>query len=121
MTFMDTVLRSMQKGYDRLQQGAALFSERVKFELDLVRVRVRIANMRERIDELHARIGRRAIALAQDNPPKTFTAFMKDEEVAAAHQETERLSREIDELAAELAREGEEFAAVMKQAGEREE
>lgn len=122
MTFMDTVLRSMQKGYDRIQQGAALFAERMRFELNLVRTRARIAGMRGRIDELHAGIGRRALQFAsQDPPPKTFLVLLSDEEVSAALQEIERLSREIEELAGELSREDRELAEVVKQAGEKDE
>ena len=117
MTLFDTLLINLHRGFEKLSQGAAFFSDRIKLELAVVRARIKAQNMRDRIGELQALIGRRAAELREsDAPPKTFSAFLKDEEVAAAVEEIEKLDQEIDELMADVARGEADVAAAMKEA-----
>lgn len=122
MTLLDKVLINIHKGSERLRQGAEVFSERIKFEIGIVRMRIRINSIRERISELHARIGRRAAAIRElDAPHGTFDEFIKSDEVAPALEEIEKLLREIEEINADLAREQEDAVGDLKGPGEKKE
>lgn len=120
MTLLDKVLINLHKGSEKLKRGAAIFSERIKFELGIVRMRIRINSIRERINELYGQIGRRAAALrdAQEiHAP--FAEFLKSDDVAAALEEIEKLLKEIDEITADLAREQEDAVGDLKGPGEK--
>ncbi len=122
MTLFDKVLINLHKGAEKLKWGAAIFSERIKFELGIIRMRIRINSIRERINELYAQIGRRAAALSAANAEQLrapLAEFLKSDEVAAALEEIEKLLKEIDEITADLAREQEDAVGDLKEPGEK--
>lgn len=119
MTLFDKVLINMHKGSEKLKRGAAVFSERIKFELGIVRMRIRINSIHERINELYGEIGRKADTLREaEEAPGTFADFLKIEEIAAALEEIGKLRKEIEEITAELVREQESIAEALKGPGE---
>lgn len=116
MTAFDKILMNLQKGYERLKQGAAIFSERAKFEMNLFKMRIKINSMRQRITELQAEIGRKVVELHNgDTHPRTFEAFLKDEEVTACLEEITELIKEVGEITDELSREQEQVIAAAKE------
>lgn len=121
MTLLDKVLINLHKGSEKLKRGAAIFSDRIKFELGIVRMRIRINTIRERINELYSQVGRRA-ATIQDADAEQMQAplahFLKSDDVAPALEEIEKLLKEIDEITAELAREQEDAIDYLKDSGE---
>ncbi len=120
MTLFEKVLINLHKGFEKLKRAAALLSERVKFELNVVRMRIRINDIRQRLSELHALIGQRAAEFRNSEAaPETFKEFLEDDEIAAALDEIAKLKLEIDEIAADIAREHEEVIAAAKGTGER--
>jgi len=121
MTLLDKVLINLHKGSEKLKRGAAIFSERIKFELGVVRMRIRINTIHERINELYSLIGRRATALRDADAEQlndSLSHFFKNDDVASALEEIEKLLKEIDEITADLAREHEDIIGNLKGPGE---
>ena len=115
MTVFDKVLINMHKGYERLREIAAVFSERAKSELNLVRMRIRIDGVQAGIDKLHRTIGRRVVELrAKSALSKAEEQLLRDEEIAAAFSELARMKKDLEDLIAEVKREQAEFTTVPK-------
>lgn len=115
MTVFDKVLINMHKGYERLREIAAVFSERARLELNLVRMRIRIEGVQAGIDKLHRTIGRRVVDLrAQSALSKAEEHLLRDEEIVAAFAELAQMKKELEDLIAEVKREQAEFITVPK-------
>ena len=115
MTIFDKVLINLHKGYERLREIAAVFSERAKSELNLVRMRIRIEGVQGGIDKLHRTIGRRVVELrAKSALSKAEEQLLRDEEIAAAFSELARMKKDLEDLIAEVKREQAEFTTVPK-------
>jgi hypothetical protein len=115
MTVFDKVLINMHKGYERLKEIAAVFSERAKSELNLIRMRIRINGVQDGIDRLHRTIGRRVVDLrAKSALSKAEEQLLRDEEIVAAFTELVQMKKELEDLIAELKREQAEFTTVPK-------
>lgn len=99
MTIWEKAILNMQRGSQRISLTAALFADRVRVEIDVVRLRIRIDEAQERIDELYQSIGRKVVNLARgDALPKTTEQLIQDEEIAAAMSELTDRKQEIEEL-----------------------
>ncbi len=115
MTIFDKVLINLHKGYERLKEIAAVFSERVKSELNIIRMRIRMDNVQNSIDAAYRDIGRRVVDLrAKAALSKAEEHLLNDEEIVAAFAELVRRKKELEDLNAELKREQTDFAAVTK-------
>jgi len=115
MTLFDRVLINLHRGAERLKKCAALFSERLKFELSVIRMRIRIDDIRTRIKELHAQIGRKAADLSgAEAQSGSLESFFRAEEVHAALKEIAALNKELDEIVADLVREQKEIIEAAK-------
>jgi len=94
---------NMQKGAKKVAAAAAVFAERVRIELTLVRLRIRIDEVQARRDELYGTIGRKIVDLnKRDELPKTTELLLKDEDIVAAVVELADREQEIDELNNEI-------------------
>lgn len=110
MTLFDRILINLHRGAERLKKGAALFSERLKFEIAVIRMRIRIDDLRTRIKDLHAQIGRKAADLKETDPDNgDIGSFLRDEDVHAAIEEIAALKKEIEDIVADLEREQKEI------------
>jgi hypothetical protein len=115
MTIFDKVLINLHKGYERLKEIAAVFSERVKSELNIIRMRIRMDSVRQTIDAAYRDIGRRVVDLrAKVALSKAEEHLLNDEEIVAAFAELVRRKKELEDLNAELKREQTDFAATTK-------
>ncbi len=115
MTIIDKVLINLHKGYERLKEVAAVFSERARSELNVIRMRIRINGVQDGIDKLHRTIGRRVVELrAKAALSKAEEQLLRDEEIIAAFAELARTKKELEDLIAELKREQAEFTTVPK-------
>lgn len=115
MIVFDKVLINLHKGYERLREIAAVFSERAKSELNLIRMRIRINGVQDSIDKLHRIIGRRVVDLrAKSALSKAEEQLLRDEEIVAAFAELARMKKELEDLIAELKREQADFTTVPK-------
>ena len=117
MTIWEKAVLNMQKGSRKIAAAAATLSERVKAELALVRLRIRIDEVQARIDGLHRLLGRKVVDLKkQDALPKTTEQLLKADDIAATMTELADREQEIGELKAEMQNVRTEFKATAKQA-----
>jgi hypothetical protein len=99
MTIWEKAILNMQRGAQRISVAAVLFAERVRVEIAIVRLRIRISEVQARIDELHQGIGRKVVNLAAgDALPKTSEQLIQNEEISLAMQELTDRKQEIKEL-----------------------
>jgi regulator of extracellular matrix RemA (YlzA/DUF370 family) len=72
MTIWEKAVLNIQKGSGKIMSAAAVFSERVKAELAIIRLRIQLDQVRARMDALYGRIGRTIVGLKRkDALPKT--------------------------------------------------
>lgn len=103
MNIWEKSVVNMQKGAKKVAAAAAVFAERVRIELTLVRLRIRIDEVQARRDELYGTIGRKIVDLnKRDELPKTTELLLKDEDIVAAVVELADREQEIDELNNEI-------------------
>ncbi len=113
MPLWDKTLINLQKGHDKLTSFAATFSERVKAEINVVRVRLQIDAVRENISEQHRVIGEKLLELQAENAlPQTFELFFKNSEVVTALEKINQYERELENLKDELRSEARAVQAV---------
>jgi seryl-tRNA synthetase len=115
MTIWEKAVLDMQKGVRKIAAAATTFAERVRAEIGVVRLRIRIEEVQSRVDELHRLIGKKLVSLhTQDALPRTSELLMKDEDVAAAINELRDREQEIEELKAEIKNIQTDVTATMK-------
>ncbi len=115
----EKVISNMQKGSDRLMAAAATFSERVKAELNIVRLRIRVDNVQERVKEQYRIIGHTLVELNNSGSlPKLAEHLMQDEKITAPLIEFAALEKELDRLNDEIKNEASVFRPTPKQTEE---
>ena len=93
----------MQKGSKKVAAAAATFAERVRAEVAIVRLKLRIDEVSSRIADLHRTVGRKLVDLQKKNAlPKTTDQLLKDEDIVAAIVELADREQEIEELNKEI-------------------
>src|SRR5512139_1371543 len=118
MSFWEKTIGNVQKGHERLLSFAATFSDRLRAEINIVRLKIQIEGIKRQISDQHQIIGRKAIELKEDNNlPRTWELFFQLDDIAAAVENAERLEKEEEILLDDLQRE----ADVLKQAPSRQE
>lgn len=99
MNIWEKAILSMQRGTQRISVAAVLFAERVRVEVAIVRLRIRINEVHARIDELYQGIGRKVVNLSRGEAlPKTCEQLVQDEEIALAMHELTDRKQELEEL-----------------------
>ena len=117
MTIWEKAILNMQRGTKRISIAAALFADRVRVEINIVRLRIRIDEVQERIDAQHQAIGRKVVNLARGEAlPITTEQLVKDEEIAAAMAELTDCKLEIEELRSTIVDEQATMKTAQKQA-----
>jgi hypothetical protein len=116
MTIWEKAVLNMQKGAKKIAAAAALFSERVKSEIAIARLRIRLGEVQSLIDEQYLTIGRTLVDLKSRSAlPKTAEQLMKDDVIVAAIAEIEAREKEKEDLLAEMAGEQLAFKTESKQ------
>jgi predicted nucleic acid-binding Zn-ribbon protein len=119
MTIWEKAVVNMQKGTQKLTAAAGVFSERVKAEMAVDRLRIRIDEIQTRIDDLYRAIGRRVVDLKNKNEmPMASAELLMDEDITAAVNELAQQKKEIEELKNELKDEQEALKPAAKQTEE---
>lgn len=118
MSFWEKTIGNVQRGHERLLSFAATFSERLRAEINIVRLKIQIEGLRRQISEQHQIIGRKALELKVDGSlPRTWELFFQLDDVAAAVENAERLEKEEEILQDDLQHE----ADMLKQTPSRQE
>ena len=99
MNIWKKVVLDMEKGAKKTAAAAATFAERVRAEVHIVRLRIRMDEVEARIAMLHQTIGRKIVDLQKKNAlPKATDQLLKDEDIVAAIVELVDREQEIEEL-----------------------
>lgn len=115
MTIWEKAVLNMQRGAQRLSATAVIISERLKAEITIARLRIRLDEVKSQIDEQYRIIGRRVVNLANgDALPKTSEQLVKDEEIAAAMTEIGARKKEMEDLHNEITNEQAAFKPETK-------
>ncbi len=118
MTVWEKAILNMQKGSQRIAATAAVISERVRSEIAIIRLKIKVDEVQSLIDEQYRLIGRRVVNLKNgDALPKTVEQLVNDEQIAAATVEIEARKKEREELRQEIALEQAAFKPREKQEG----
>jgi len=103
MAIWEKVVVNLEVGSRKIAATASIFAERVKAEITIVRLRIRLDEVQARIDELHRIIGRRVVDLSSSSAiSKAGEQLIKDEDIAAAMAELEVRNKDLEELNAEI-------------------
>lgn len=103
MSIWDKTMLNLQKGHDKLLAFAATFSERVKAEITILRVRTQIDDVRDRIGEQQRIIGEQLLALRDTGTlPKEVDQLFLNSDVASAIETIVRCERDLENLKDEL-------------------
>ncbi len=106
MTIWEKAILNMQRGSQKLSAAAAVFSERVKAEIAIARLRIRLDEEHARIDEQHRIIGRKIVDLHRRSElPKASEQLLKDDDIDAALTELATHEKECENLLAEIVNE----------------
>ena len=118
MTIWEKAILNMQKGVGKLSMLAATFSERVRAEINIARLRIRLDEVRGLIDEQYRAIGRRIVELkTADKLPRTAEELVSDELITAAAAELEARQRDLEDLQKEIESEQAAYKPAEKQKG----
>jgi hypothetical protein len=115
MTIWEKAVLNIQKGVQRLSVAASTFSERVKAEIAIVRLRIRINDIQTQIHELHRTIGRTVVDSMHSNEmAKAAEYLLKQDSIVAALNELAERKKEMEELKQEMMREQDAFRPAEK-------
>lgn len=110
MTIWEKVTVNLEKASKKISTMAALFADRVKAEITLVRLRLRRDELQSLINEQYQIIGRRIVDLGKKNLlPRSTDQLMSEEDIVAAVTEIATRERELEELSQEISREQDAF------------
>ncbi len=115
MLIWEKAVLNIQKGSQKVVAFASVFSERVKTEIAMARLRIKADEVQGRIDELHRVIGRKVEMLKRGEAmPKTSEQLLKDEDIDASLNELEKQKQEAEELRKEMKQGQDAFKPVSK-------
>ena len=118
MTVWEKAILNIQKGSQRITAAAAIISERVRCEIAIIRLKIKVDEVQSLIDEQYRIIGRRVVNLKNgDALPKTAEQLVKDEEITVAMTEIEVRKKEREDLREDIAHEQAVFKPAEKQEG----
>lgn len=108
MTVWEKTLVNLQKGYAKLTFFAATFSDRVKAEITIARLKIQIDDIQAKVREQQQFIGQKLLEMkGKDALPDTFDVLFKNDEISSAVDKIERYQKDREILEDDLRREAE--------------
>jgi hypothetical protein len=108
MTVWEKTLINLQRGYAKLASFAAIFSDRVKAEITMVRLRMQIDGIQAKVREQQQYIGQKLLEMKENNTlPTTFDLLFRNNDIASAVDKIERYQKDREILLDDLQREAE--------------
>jgi hypothetical protein len=105
MTIWEKVIVNLEKGAKKITGIAALFSERVKAEIAIARLRIRLDEVRSLISQQERIIGRKLVDLRnKDEMPKSSDQLLRDEDIVAALAEITAREKDLEDIFDDIAR-----------------
>ncbi len=103
MNVWEKTLVNIQRGYEKLTLFAATFSDRVKAEITIMRLKAQADERTKNIEEQQRIVGRTLIELrSREELPRNFTAFFKMTEITSALEKIEQEQTELENIKEEL-------------------
>ena len=108
MTVWEKTLVNLQKGYSKLMSFAATLSDRVRAEINIVRLKIQIDGVRDKVSEQQRLIGQKLLELKEnDSLPRTMDLFFRLDEIVSAVEKIERYQKDQEILLDDLQHEAE--------------
>jgi len=108
MTVWEKTLINLQKGYAKLVSFAATFSDRVKAEITIMRLKIQIDGIQAKVREQQQIIGQKLLEMREnDTLPGTFDLLFINYDIASAVDKIERYQKDREILLDDLQREAE--------------
>jgi len=108
MSFWEKTLINLQKGYAKLTFFAATFSDRVRAEINIVRLKIQIDGARDKIGQQQRFIGQKLLEMKEsDSLPRTMDLFFKIDEIVSAVEKIDRYQKDQEILLDDLQHEAE--------------
>ncbi len=115
MAIWEKVIVNVERGAKRVVTSAAFFSERVRAEVALARLRIRLHDVQTQINEQEAQIGRTVVSLRKKGElPDSTDALLREEFIVTALAEIEAREKDIEEIRHEIAHEQTMIRAAQK-------
>ncbi|MHB8843432.1 MAG: hypothetical protein ACYC7L_01675 [Nitrospirota bacterium] len=103
MTVWEKTLINLQQGHARLLSFAAIFSERLRAEINIIRIRMQIDAVRGKLNEQHRFIGQRLLSMKENDAlPRTTELLFQNDEIAASLEKIERYHKDLEILLDDL-------------------
>jgi hypothetical protein len=115
MTIWEKVIINMEKPAKKIAAGAAVFSERVRAEIAIARLKIRLDEVRSVVREQERLIGRRVLQLRKkDELPRTTDLLLRDEEIVMALAEITSREKDLEDIYSEIENEQASFRDAEK-------
>lgn len=115
MPLWEKTLINLQKGVEKLNSFSAVFAERMRAEINIVRLRMQLDDVQGQIDEQHRIIGKKLAALHESGSlPESFENFFTNDDIADALANIARLEKQLDNIHDELAAEAESIKSARR-------
>ncbi len=115
MAIWEKVIVNMERGAKRVATSAAFFSERVRAEVALARLRIRLHDVQTLINEQEAQIGRTIVSLRRKGElPDSTDSLLREEFIVTALAEIEAREKDVEEIRHEIAHEQTMIRAAQK-------
>jgi hypothetical protein len=122
MTLWEKTIVNLQRGYEKMTSFADVFSERVRAEINIIRLRMQLDDVRNRIREQHHIIGRKLLELRDGEMlPASLDLFFQNEEIATALEKIALLENDQENILDELRSEAEALKPVPTESDEEKE
>jgi hypothetical protein len=103
MSLWEKAILNVERGGKKAAATAAVFSERVKAELAIIRLKLRISDGEAAVGALHRKMGARLAELLNRNElPKTTEQLLKDDAVAELLAKLSKRTAELEALKSDL-------------------
>lgn len=115
MTIWEKVIVNIESGSRKIMAGAALFSDRIRVEIAVARLRIRMDEVKSLIREQEQIIGRKIVDLKNSGElPKSAELLMADEEIVTALAEITSREKDLEDIKDEIENEQAVFKGTEK-------
>ncbi len=114
MTIWEKVIVNLEKGAKKTTAWAALFSDRIKAEIAVARLRIRIDEVKSRINDQYRIIGRKISELDKKDELGAVSQLVKEEDIITALDEISAREKDLEDLYNQVANEQTAFKTAEK-------
>jgi uncharacterized protein YfcZ (UPF0381/DUF406 family) len=119
MNLWEKTIFNVQQGYEKLTAFAAFFSDRMKAEINIVRLRMQQDEVQDQIRDQYSIIGKKLLEM-RDNAslPASLELFFKNDDITAALEKIVSYEKHLENILDELRSEADAVKAAPSQKDE---